>query len=353
MNFLQGKSMAIDLPRLFIWGLMLSLSVLVLQTGCMTVQDAVTGESTYNLFSMEEDVALGQEVQEQNLESFRELGVPVNEDQEQVARLNRIMGRLKPVVDLPDLPWEVNLIQTNIVNAAAAPGGKIIVFSGLYDPENGMVHNDDELAAVMAHEMAHVTCRHVTESITRQQGIETSAQLISAVLGQAAGSTAATAFSYLYSGTAMFLFPHYSRVHENEADRVGLFYMAKAGYDPRAAVEIWRRASESEGGSGSGLGGFLSSHPQNQDRMLALEANMPEALQYYESATGNTGTDSSAIRPQAEGVVSATPLGNGDPSRVRRIVEDGDSEAISAGRRNTIFRARPVSPSGPDRGEGR
>ena len=55
MNFLQGKSMAIDLPRLFIWGLMLSLSVLVLQTGCMTVQDAVTGDSTYNLFSMEEE----------------------------------------------------------------------------------------------------------------------------------------------------------------------------------------------------------------------------------------------------------------------------------------------------------
>lgn len=290
-------------------GVMSAIS-LVLSIGCMSVPDAVTGESTYNLFSMEEDVSLGNEVQEQNLESFRKLGVPVNEDEKELARLRGITERLRQVVELPDLPWEVNLIQTNIVNAAAAPGGKIIVFSGLYDPEHGMVRNDNELAAVLAHEMAHVTCRHVTESITRQKGIETSAQVVSAVLGQTAGGGAAQAFSYVYSGTAMFLFPHYSRVHENEADRVGLFYMAKAGFDPRAAVEIWRRAAEAEGGGAGGLGGFLSSHPQNQARMQQLQTLLPEAIAYYERSTGNISPPVSATPAP----VSAPPAV--DPDRV-------------------------------------
>jgi len=257
-----------------------------LLAGCTSIPDAVTGQPTYNTFSIEEDVQLGQEVQSQNLEAFRQLGVPIDRDTRQLRKVQETVERLRGVVELPDLPWEVHLIQTNIVNAAAAPGGKILVFAGLFDPERGMAQNDAELAAVIAHEMAHVTCRHVTESLTRQMGMESGAQILAAVLGQTAGSRAADVFSYVYSGANMILLPHYSREQESEADSIGLSYMARAGYDPQAALEIWRRAAAQGGEASGGMFGFLASHPSNLTRLRQLEQRLPAAREEYLRATG-------------------------------------------------------------------
>jgi hypothetical protein len=152
----------------------------------------------------------------------------------------------------------------------------------------------------------------------------------------------------------MFLFPHYSRVQESEADRVGLFYMAKAGYDPRAAVEIWRRAAEAEGGEGAGLGGFLSSHPQNKDRMVALQQNLPQALEFYERATGNIPT-TAAPEPAGDNIVTAVPMEEGrtraapapgaygSATGTRSAVEDPPVSGPKPA--NGVFRARPIAPN--------
>jgi predicted Zn-dependent protease len=147
-----------------------------------------------------------------------------------------------------------------------------------------LVADEDELAAVIGHEIAHVTCRHTTEEMTRQLPM----QLIlmgGAIYAEAKGdddlALALGAGFLVYQG---LILPKYSRTDEAEADAVGLMYMAKAGYDPRAAVRIWQRAAERE--SDPGLFAMFSSHPTNKARRKALEARLPEAMEEYRKTTG-------------------------------------------------------------------
>jgi predicted Zn-dependent protease len=141
------------------------LSALLL-TGCMTT-DYVTGQQAYNLYTLDDDISLGREVFDASVGQMETNGVPVNADAAQLRKIENMVQRIAAVSDLPELPYEVALISTNLVNAMAAPGGKVIVFEGLWDPEEGLVSDDDELAAVIAHEIAHVNCRHSTEAMTR------------------------------------------------------------------------------------------------------------------------------------------------------------------------------------------
>ena len=252
--------------------------------GCATT-DYVTGRSTRNLYAISEDIALGQQVLQQSVQEMQAQGVPVNRDVKRVGQLQDMVRRIAAVSHAPDLPYEVYLFETNIVNAMAAPGGKMLVFSGLYDPQAGLVKDENELAAVIGHEIAHVTCRHTTEALTRQAPIN----MLLLVGGIAAGladnddlALAIGAAFLVYNGLWV---PKYSRKDEVEADRVGLMYMAKAGYDPRAAPRLWKRAYERDGGS-SGLATILSTHPAHAHRWKTLEADLPMALAEYDKARG-------------------------------------------------------------------
>ncbi|HKL22558.1 MAG TPA: M48 family metalloprotease, partial [Tichowtungia sp.] len=142
------------------------LFLLIVLAGCSTI-DPVTGQQTRNFYSIQQDVGLGTEVYQQTIEQMRERGVPVNRDRARVAELQQMVDRIAAASDLPALPYEVALIQTNIVNAMAAPGGKIMVYEGLWDPEKGLARDEEEIAAVIAHEIAHVNARHSTEAMTR------------------------------------------------------------------------------------------------------------------------------------------------------------------------------------------
>jgi predicted Zn-dependent protease len=251
--------------------------------GCTAI-DAVTGQKTTNFYSLQDDIDIGSQVYNGTIEEMRARGVKVNADAGRVAQLKEMVARIKSVSDLPDMPYEVVLIQTNVVNAMAAPGGKIIVYEGLWNPKDGLVKDDDELAAVLAHEIAHVNCRHSTEAMTK----------VMFANGVAAGSVFLTKDTKYETGGQIFaaggmlvyngiLATRYSRTDEKEADSVGLMYMAKAGYDPRAALRIWERSAQHRAGADP-ADSIFSTHPADSVRLQNLKAQLPAALAAYQSS---------------------------------------------------------------------
>jgi predicted Zn-dependent protease len=219
----------------------------------------------------------------ETLAEMKARGVRVNDDPVRVAQLKEMVRRISAVSDMPTLPYEVALIHTNIVNAMAAPGGKMMVYEGLWNPKDGLVKDDDELAAVMAHEIAHVNCRHSTESMTRQ--------MVPSLLFMGGAIFAAAKdredIAYALSGTFLLYngvwVTRYSREDEIEADSVGLMYMARAGYDPRAALRIWERAAQRRNGNDPAASIF-STHPSDSTRVQNLRAKLPAATEAYASS---------------------------------------------------------------------
>ena len=255
---------------------------LLLLAGCTTM-DAVTGQKTRNFYSLQQDIELGSQVYGETLEEMRTRGVPVDTDTVRLAQLQEMARRIAAVSDLPDLPYKVSLIQTNIVNAMAAPGGKIMVYEGLWDAEKGLARDEDEIAAVMAHEIAHVNARHSTEAMTRQM-LPNALFLGATIFAQAKErgdiATALGGAFVLYNGVWV---TRYSRSDETEADSIGMMYMAKAGYDPRAALRIWERAAQQSTGSDPAASIF-STHPADSTRLQNLRAQLPAALAAYEAS---------------------------------------------------------------------
>jgi predicted Zn-dependent protease len=233
-----------------------------------------------NFYSMDDDVQLGSQVITETRKSMQQQGVPRNKNPKTVQKIRTMVRRIAAVSDHPDLPYEVDVYSSDIVNAMAAPGGKIIVFEGLWDPQKGLCKDDDEIAAVIAHEIAHVNCRHSTEQMSRNM-LAGGALAVASVIAKAKDYDTA---SYILGGAFIayegLIVTKFSRTDEYEADRIGMMYMAKAGYDPRAAVRIWERASKGGGSSGSPLD-MLSTHPNDADRMRALQQQLPAAMAVY------------------------------------------------------------------------
>lgn len=234
------------------------------------------------MYLIQDDVQMGREVMADAIATMRKEGAAINRDPVELAKLRTMVRRITSVSHLPDLPYEVTLFETNIVNAFAAPGGQVGVFSGLYHPEMGLVKDDNELAAVIGHEIAHVTCRHTTESLTKQMPLQL-VMLGASIYAEAKGkenlALALGAGFLVYQG---LLLPKFSRADEAEADAVGLMYMAKAGYDPNAAIRIWERAAAR--GNDSKLTALFSSHPTDANRAKELRKILPQAMEEYERA---------------------------------------------------------------------
>ncbi len=253
---------------------------LLLTVSCATI-DPVTGNKVYNLWTIEDDIRMGADVHKDMRQWAKDEGIPINQDKERVEQLNRIMSDIAAVSHMPDLPYEVMLLETNMVNAYAMPGGKFVVFSGLYDEKVGLVKDEDELAFVMAHEIAHVNCRHSTRAMTRTMPVNL----------LLLGGTVYAEYKdkddlQLVLGGAFLVHQglvvtRYSRKDEREADEVGLMYMARAGYDPRAAVRLWERAAEEEDRLMKNIS-FLLTHPPSSERARLLQRRLPEALAAYE-----------------------------------------------------------------------
>ena len=250
-------------------------------SGC--AHDYVTGKSSYNWYKLQDDVKLGNQVLSAQLQSFEKQKVPVDppEDTAETQRLQAMVNRIAKVSHLPNLPYEVHLADAPVVNAWAAPGGKMMVYAGLWDPKKGLVNqeSDDELAAVLAHEISHVTARHVTESLTQNMTVALAGAVASSAIAMGGSVQGSNLFGQFFSTGYNIYAPSYSRKNESEADRIGLFYMAKAGYDPRAAVAVWQRASQRKGDAGS----IFASHPSSGERAKNLQKYLPEALAIYQN----------------------------------------------------------------------
>jgi predicted Zn-dependent protease len=172
--------------------------------------------------------------------------------------------------------WEVTVFKDDSANAFALPGGKIGVHTGLFKAAK----NQDQLAAVLGHEVGHVLARHSNERVSTGIAAETGLQITSAMLK---GSTAKrqAIMAALGVGAQYGVILPFSRTHESEADLIGLKLMAKAGFDPRQAVKLWENMSKLGGGKPPE---FLSTHPSGKTRIHDLNRAMPEAMALYQEA---------------------------------------------------------------------
>jgi Zn-dependent protease with chaperone function len=187
---------------------------------------------------------------------------------------NRLIAqapRFRP--DAAQWQWEVNLIKSPELNANCGPGGKIIFYSGIIEK---LKLTDDEIAAIMGHEIAHALREHSREAMSKAYGVSLAKQGAGALLGLGEGGMAMADAAVAYGMTL----PN-SRGNENEADLLGLELAARGGYNPNAAISLWQKmAAASEGAPPE----FMSTHPSSNTRIAALQAAIPKVMPLYEQA---------------------------------------------------------------------
>lgn len=171
--------------------------------------------------------------------------------------------------------WEFNLVQDDAVNAFAMPGGKVVIYTGIMK----IAQNEAGLATVTGHEIAHVIANHGGERLSQQLLAQLGIQALDIALSQKPELTRQIFLSAVGLGTQIGIMLPFSRLHETEADKLGLIFMAMAGYDPHVAIDFWQRMSaQSQGASPPE---FLSTHPSHETRIETLRNYIPEAMKYY------------------------------------------------------------------------
>ena len=261
---------------------LIALCAAALLAGCQSVQTTQPGAvgvtRTQSMSVSRQDIeAASAQAYAKLLQDAQAKGV-LNRDAAMLARIQTIARRLIPQTaafrpDAPGWRWEVNLLQSDEVNAFCMAGGKIAVYSGLISK---LQITDDELAAVMGHEIAHALREHVREQASEQQNLGLLAAILGAASGSATTGNAAGQLSQLVVGL-----PH-SRRAETEADDMGVELAARAGYDPRAAIALWDKMGRLGGGRPPE---FLSTHPAPANRQQDLQRASQLVLPLYLQAT--------------------------------------------------------------------
>jgi len=249
---------------------------------CQTVQTTQSGavgvERKQTMMLSSADVNRGAE--QAYLQTTKEAAKKgaLNRNPAEVSRVRAIANRLIPATgafrnDAPKWKWEVNVISSPEINAWCMPGGKIAVYTGLLEK---LRVTDDELAAVMGHEIAHALREHGRERASQQAAQNAVVGIGAAILGIGdAGASLANVVADVTFGLP------YSREFEREADRIGVELAARAGYDPRAAVTLWQKMAQTGNG---GPPQFLSTHPSEQSRIEDLRTYSARVMPLYEAA---------------------------------------------------------------------
>jgi predicted Zn-dependent protease len=214
------------------------------------------------------------EAYEAELKAAREKGV-LNTNKAQLNRVTTIARRIVAATptfrsDAAGWNWQFNVQQTKELNAYCMPGGRIMVYSGIID---SLDLSDAEIATVLGHEIAHALREHTRERVSRAYA----QQLVLSGAAAVTGATEGAANVANMVAEVTFQLP-FSRDQESEADQIGLELMARAGYDPRAALTLWKKMSAAES---SGTPKFLSTHPAPKDRIKEIEKNLPRVLPLY------------------------------------------------------------------------
>jgi predicted Zn-dependent protease len=224
-----------------------------------------TGRSQIMFVSQDQAAKLGNE-------AFAEIRKQEKESTDPKARavVDRVAQRLLPTLPPTPHQYEFHVFESEQINAFALPGGKVAVYTGILK----VMENEAELAAVVGHELGHIVSRHGEERMSQRMAVGTVSQLTASGLGVAglSDTTSQLAVAALGAGASVgFLLP-YSRQHEYEADRAGTIYMARAGYDPNAAVAFWQRFSAGKAAKSD----FFSTHPADEKRIAALQQLITE-----------------------------------------------------------------------------
>ena len=200
--------------------------------------------------------------------------------------VNRVGNRIRHAVEkyfsdhrmsdqLAGYKWEFNLVEDSAVNAWCMPGGKVVVYTGILPITEG----EDGLAVVMGHEISHAVARHGDERLSQGLVAEMGGIALSTALSQKSKETHDLYMAAFGVGSQVGILLPYSRIQESEADRLGLIFMAMAGYDPHEAVDFWKRMAAVK--KGASPPEFLSTHPADQKRIADIEKLIPEAMGYY------------------------------------------------------------------------
>lgn len=246
---------------------------------CSTVP--LTGRKQLNLISNSEMMAMSYQQYDQFLNENKK-----STSQEQTAMVQRCGKRIQQAVEqyfaqnnmsdhLQGYQWEFNLIEDPQVNAWCMPGGKVVVYTGLLP----VAQNETGLAVVMGHEIAHAVAEHGNERMSQQLLQQVGGTALAVAMKDKPQQTQALWLGVYGVGTQVGAILPYSRLHESEADRLGLIFMAMAGYDPNAAIDFWQRMAASK--TGGAPPEILSTHPSDATRIAKLKSQLPEAMQYY------------------------------------------------------------------------
>ncbi|HYE32979.1 MAG TPA: M48 family metallopeptidase [Methylomirabilota bacterium] len=261
-------------------GFWFGIAALAVLVGCATAP--ITGRRQLSLVSASQEMQLG-------LSSFEQLKkqTPVSRDPAINALVQRVGQKIAAAAgnDLPNAQWEFVVFESKEANAFCLPGGKVGIFTGILP----ITQDEAGLATVMGHEVAHATARHGAERMSQALAAETGGQLLGVGLSGADPRLAALAPVVYGLGTQVGVLLPYSRKFESEADRIGLTYMARAGYNPEEAINFWQRFSQYTSAKASSTPKFLRTHPVDADRIRGIQQWLPEAKAAYRPA-GNVGS---------------------------------------------------------------
>jgi predicted Zn-dependent protease len=258
------------------------LSVIVFFTACSTVP--FTGRSQLSLV---DDATLQQEATLSYQQFLKDPKTKVVTSGADAAMVQRVGSRISTAINQYfqengygnqyKYDWEFRLIQDPSINAWCMPGGKVAVFTGLL----AVTKNEAALATVIGHEIGHAIAHHSAERISQMLLAQAGGVAVGAATAGKSDATQAI-MNQIYGVGGQLALLKYSRNQESEADRLGLIFMAMAGYDPNEAIPFWQRMSQAKEGGGAPPE-FLSTHPSDATRIRNIEKLIPEAMKYYKA----------------------------------------------------------------------
>jgi len=246
---------------------------------CSTVP--ITGRQQLNMLPEETMLSMSLQEYDQFLTENQ-----LSNNQEQVQMVKRAGTRIQKAVEqyfaqnnmsgeLSHYAWEFNLVDSDEINAWCMPGGKVVVYTGILP----LTKNETGLAVVMGHEIAHAVAHHGNERMSQGLIAQMGGVALSTALETEPAATQQLWMAAYGLGAQYGLMLPYSRLHENEADHMGLIFMAMAGYNPNAAVAFWQRMAAQKGGQSPPE--ILSTHPSDAKRIKNILSLIPDAMKYY------------------------------------------------------------------------
>ncbi len=258
---------------------LLTLLAAFLLPACVT--NPATGKRQLNVLSRDEEIALGTEASQELIPQYG----GAYPDQSVQAYVDEIGARLAQHVELEyaDLPWEFTLLDSDVINAFALPGGKVFITRGLA----ARFENEAQLAGVLGHEIGHVTAEHIDKRVANQTILAAGVGVTGLIIGQSTDEQwLQAAVPVVVGGVGQGFLLKFSRDEESESDRLGLRYMVRAGYNPRGQLGVMQVLNEASQGQARGIE-ILSTHPLPQTRIDRIRRLLDE--QYAREAASSDG----------------------------------------------------------------